>query len=117
MAKFLVHQALPPEADVLRDHLEPGAQMLADQLAGIEPVEVTWLWGCADLEHREWHMLYEAPDEATLTAFLDTFPGICSVRRVLYVHEGNLAWALVNGIADAKATRESDGDGDEGSGG
>lgn len=114
MPKFLVNQVLPEGGDLVRDHLEPRAAELASQLVDASSVEVTWLWGCADVDRNEWHMLYEAADEATMATFVAAFPGVQSVTRVLHVTPDNLAWALVSGIADGKRRREAgeDGDGD-----
>lgn len=106
MPKFLVHQVLPEGGDLLRDHLEPGSEELAAQLVDPEATDVTWLWGCADLERNEWHMLFEAEEEEAITAFIARYPGIRSVTRVFYVHPGNLAWALVSGIAEGRKRRQ-----------
>lgn len=114
MPKFLVHQVLSDGGDLVHDHLEPRARELADQLADPESVDVTWLWGCANIDRNEWHMLYEAEDEEVMASFIGVFPGIRSVTRVLHVTPDNLAWVLVSGIADGKRRRDAQetGDGD-----
>ncbi|TCP54141.1 hypothetical protein EV191_103182 [Tamaricihabitans halophyticus] len=105
MPKYLVHQMLPEGGKVVEDHLEPGAAALADQLLDPESATVQWLWGCADLERKEWHMLMSAPDEHELAEYLRDHPGIQSIRRVFYVTEDNLAWALLRGMAENRKRR------------
>lgn len=112
MPKFLVCQRLPKGNNVVEDHLQPLADVVAQSLDDPDAATVVWLWGCADIEHDEWHMLFEGPDEAAVAAELRDLPGLSSINRVLYATPENFAYLLMRGMATRRV--EENGSGLEG---
>ena len=102
MPKYLVHQKLPPGTDPIRGHLRSVAEVVAASLNGAKPVPVTWLWGCANLETNEYHMLFSGPDEATVRETIGEIYGLVSIARVMFVDSSNIARMMLRGLAETQ---------------
>ncbi|PXY25836.1 hypothetical protein DI005_07115 [Prauserella sp. PE36] len=97
--KFMVRQKLGPDEDVTEGHLQPLARLVADSMLDEPKGPVVWLGGCGTVDTKQYYMLFEAPDYATLEAVVKVLPGLQSVERVMAVDKHTLARGLLLGMA------------------
>lgn len=97
--KFMVRQKLDEDGDVMRDHVEPLAGVVAASLEDPPSGPVVWLSGCGTVDTKQFYMLFEAPDRASIDAVFEGVPGVQSIERVMAVDQHTLARGLLLGYA------------------
>ncbi|SFB13176.1 hypothetical protein SAMN05216266_105112 [Amycolatopsis marina] len=104
--KFMVRQKLGPEADVVKEHLQPLAYLVADSVQDEPKLPVVWLGGSGTVDTKQYYMLFEAPDYESLEEVVKVLPGLQSIERVMSVDKHTLARGLLLGMAKDYAERD-----------